>query len=681
MPENQRGETGASGEHRPLRLGLLRCDDPIPELRSICGTYSDMFADVIARVDPSVQMDTFSLPDDEWPDDLDAYDGWMTTGTRASVYDDVPWISRFADFVRQLHAEGRKMFGVCFGHQMIAHALGGTVQRASHGWTVGANAWKIHERRPWMDPPTDEIRLIHSHQDQVLALPPGGVALAGADRCPIAMLAVGEHLVGLQGHPEFQPEFVGPLYESRTELLGADAVAEAKASLAAPCNQELVAGWMLRFFAGSHEVDLSDFGLFDPAVQQCPHAYYAKMRESAPVFEAAAGGAALHLVTRYDDVLEVVRDPGTFSSRFDVGGRGNAELARRTKELYEAEGGYDRVGTMLTADPPEHTRFRRLVSKAFTPKVVNDLEPAVREIAAALIDEMLAAAAAAGDSVDFVEAFAVPLPVAVIARALNVPEDRLADFKRWSDASIAGIGTNISVEERLEAEREVIEFQKYFAEQLERRRTEPQDDLLTNLLNARIDREGDDVGEAVSTAPLTIAEMLSIIQQLLVAGNETTTKMLTEMLRLLAEHPAEWEALRSDPSRASAFVEETLRLSTPTQGMFRVVKKDARLAGVDLPAGAHVVVMFSSANRDRSVFEDADSFCPMRDGVSNHVAFGRGIHFCLGAALARLEGRVAAEELSQRLRSVTLSASNDFEYHPSFLLRGLKRLDIQPEPA
>ena len=145
------------------------------------------------------------------------------------------------------------MFGVCFGHQMIAHALGGTVQRASHGWTVGANVWKIHERRPWMDPPADEIRLIHSHQDQVLTLPPDGVVLAGADRCPVAMLAVGDHLVGLQGHPEFQPEFVGPLYESRTELLGADAVAEAQASLSAPCNQELVAGWMLRFFAGCAE--------------------------------------------------------------------------------------------------------------------------------------------------------------------------------------------------------------------------------------------------------------------------------------------------------------------------------------------------------------------------------------------------------------------------------------------
>ena len=417
--------------------------------------------------------------------------------------------------------------------------------------------------------------------------------------------------------------------------------------------------------------------MFDPTVQQCPHAYYAEMRRSSGVFEAAAGGAKLFLITRHDDVQDVVRDPQTFSSRFDVGGRSSSELARRTKELYEAEGGYDRVGTMLTVDPPEHTRFRRLVSKAFTPKVVSDLEPAVREIAETLISGMLTATAGGG-SVDFVEAFAVPLPVAVIARALNVPDDRLADFKRWSDASIAGVGTSISIEERLDAEREVIEFQKYFADQLERRRTDPQDDLLTNLLNARIDRDAD---EAMPTEPLTTAEMLSIIQQLLVAGNETTTKMLTEMLRLLAENPQEWDELRADPSRAAAVVEETLRMSTPTQGMFRVVTKDTRLAGVELAAGSHVVVMYTSANRDEAVFDDPDAFCPMREGVTNHLAFGRGIHFCVGAALARLEGRVAAEELSQQLRTVTLCSSNDFEYHPSFLLRGLKRLEVGLEPA
>lgn len=424
-------------------------------------------------------------------------------------------------------------------------------------------------------------------------------------------------------------------------------------------------------------VDLDDFGLFDPAVQQCPHAYYAKMQQEAPVFEVATPGASLYLITRYDDVVEVVRDPDTFSSEFDTSSYMSSELAQRMADLRRSEGGYPPVRTMLTADPPAHTRFRRLISKAFTPKVIADLEPTVREITTGLIDAMLTDSAD-GSPLDFVEAFAVPLPVTVIAKALNVPDDRLADFKRWSDASIAGIGTNIGIEERLEAEREVIEYQKYFARQLELRKTAPQDDLLTNLLNARIDRDEDGIDDAeVSEAPLRVAEMLSIIQQLLVAGNETTTKMLTEMMRLLGEHPAEWEALRADPERARSIVEETLRLSTPTQGMFRVVRHDTTIAGVDIPAGSRVVVMYSAANRDPDMFDEPQSFCPERDGATSHLAFGRGIHFCVGAALSRLEGKVVLEELARRLSSFELDAANTFEYHPSFMLRGLKRLDVR----
>ncbi|WP_419909787.1 cytochrome P450 [Candidatus Poriferisodalis sp.] len=422
------------------------------------------------------------------------------------------------------------------------------------------------------------------------------------------------------------------------------------------------------------DVDLEDFGLFDPAIQQCPHAYYAKMQQEAPVFAAATPGAELYLITRYDDVVEVVRDTDTFSSQFDTSSHMSSELAKRMADLYRSEGGYPPVRTMLTADPPAHTRFRRLISKAFTPKVISDLEPTIRDITTGLIDAMLAATAD-GSSLDFVEAFAVPLPVTVIAKALNVPDDRLADFKRWSDASIAGIGTNISIEERLDAEREVIEFQKYFAHQLENRETSPQDDLLTNLLSARIDRDTDGIYDTEADH-LTMAEMLSIIQQLLVAGNETTTKMLTEMMRLLGEHPGEWQHLREDPERARSIIEETLRISTPVQGMFRVVRHDTTVAGVDIPAGARVVAMYSAANRDSSVFDEPESFCPERDGATDHLAFGRGIHYCVGAALARLEGKVALEELARRLSSFELDPANTFEYHPSFMLRGLKRLDV-----
>ncbi len=427
------------------------------------------------------------------------------------------------------------------------------------------------------------------------------------------------------------------------------------------------------------EVDLDDFGLFDPAIQQCPHAYYAKMAETAPVFPAASPAGTLHLVTRYDDVSTAALDTARFSSKFDTSGGVSGELATRMRELYEAEGGYDRIGTMLTVDAPEHTRYRRLVSKAFTPRVIAGLEPTVREITVRLIDDVLTAQERDG-IVEFVETFAVPLPVTVIAKALNVPDDRLADFKRWSDASIAGIGTNISVDQRIEAERQVIEFQKYFAEQLELRRTDPRDDILTNLLNARVDRgDVDDDGQPLADEPLTMPEMLSIIQQLLVAGNETTTKMLTEMMRLLGENPEEFAALRNDPERAKAVVEETLRLSTPTQGMFRIVTDDVEIGGTQLCPADRAVLMYSAANRDPSVFEDPDAFKPDRDNLAAHMAFGKGIHFCLGAALSRLEGKVAAEELAARIGSFTLADTNDYGYHPSFMLRGLVKLDVHVE--
>lgn len=416
--------------------------------------------------------------------------------------------------------------------------------------------------------------------------------------------------------------------------------------------------------------DISNFNPFDPTTLQCPFPHYEVMRAEQPVFEVP--GLGIHMVTRHDLVMQVLRNPETYSSAF--GGTGmpvSSEIRKKFEEVF-AEG-YPRVSTMLTADQPEHTRYRRLVSRAFHPKVIAELEPTIRAITTRLIDSWI-------DSgrIEFVREFAVPLPVEVIARALNVPDDRLEDFKRWSDDSIAGIGTNISVEERIRAEYGVNEFQRYFAEQIEYRRDHPLDDILTNLLNARID---DDDPEVSDKRPLDMPEMLSIVQQLLVAGNETTTKMLTEMVRLLAEHPDQWQALKEDPSRIERVVEETLRISTPTQGMWRMVTAETRLGGVELKKGDRVVVVFSSANRDERLYADPDRFDPDRDNLRDHLAFGKGIHFCLGANLSRLEGKVALEELSRRLESIVLADSNTFEYYPSFMLRGLTSLDIAFQPA
>ena len=155
-----------------------------------------------------------------------------------------------------------------------------------------------------------------------------------------------------------------------------------------------------------------------------------------------------------------------------------------------------------------------------------------------------------------------------------------------------------------------------------------------------------------------------------------TTKLLTEMMRLLAENPDQWDAVRREPRRARSVVEEALRLTTPTQGMWRIATRDVEIEGFAIPKGSRIVIMFSAANRDESVFECPQAFDPDRPALGNHLAFGKGIHYCIGAPLSRLEGMVALEELSRRIASISLPDSNTFEYHPSFMLRGLKRLDL-----
>ena len=416
-------------------------------------------------------------------------------------------------------------------------------------------------------------------------------------------------------------------------------------------------------------VALEAFDPFGYETQQCPHQFYARMREECPVFQHAATG--MIFVTRYEDCLRILRDTTTFSSMFGFGNP--ADLGSADQELAEAmEGGWPAVPTLLTNDPPGHDRMRRLVTKAFTPRQVNKLEPGVREVAESLVDAFID-----DGQFEFVTQFAVGVPVVTIARALNVPSDRQADFKRWSDDATVAIGAIVSRERMLESFRGIVEFQRYFAEELVKREADPQDDILTGLNQARLEPE-----DGIAGGPLDIAEKLGIIQQLLVAGNETTTKLLTEAIRLLAEHPDQWQKLRADPSRANAVVEECLRLATPTQGMFRVVTIDTQIGGVPVAQGSMVVVMFASANRDEELFgEDADGFDPDRRNLAQHVAFGKGVHFCVGASLARLEAVCALQVLASRLETIELVDPGAIEYEPSFVLRGIKRLDLRFAPA
>ena len=266
----------------------------------------------------------------------------------------------------------------------------------------------------------------------------------------------------------------------------------------------------------------------------------------------------------------------------------------------------------------------------------------------------------------------MPLPVAIIAKALNVPEERKHDFKRWSDDNVASIGTKLSPQPYLSAQRGVLEMQQFFVEQFERRRVDPSDDLFTAILNSHIG--GADDGSDLE--PLAMAELALVVQQLLVAGNETTTKFLAETLRHLASTPNAWAAPRDDPGTIPGAVEEGLRLSSPSQGSYRVATRDTELGGVTIPAGARVVVMFASANRDEGLFECPNDFDSKRPNVREHLSFGKGTHFCVGASLVRLEGNVALERLAARIESVSLADNNTFPYQPSFALRGLLSLHL-----
>ncbi len=367
------------------------------------------------------------------------------------------------------------------------------------------------------------------------------------------------------------------------------------------------------------------------------------------------------MVFGYDEVLEALMKPKIFSSKNDESVLGASIYNPECQEIYKT--GWPQVPTLLTNDPPSHTRFKKLVNQAFTRDRVAGMQGHIEAMADDLIDSFIE-----DGECQFIEQFANPLPCQVIAEQLGFHERDIPKVKVWSDAFIDLIGTDLTSEQQIERAKRVVEFQHYMKACLDERRTNPREDVLTDLVNARVDDE----------TPLNEAELLNVAQALLVAANTTTSHMLSGGLLALIDHPAQLAKVRKDPSLIPNMVEELLRLQTPTQGMWRRASEDTKLGGVSIKEGTMLMLVFTSANRDEKYFPRADEFDVERDLSTAHLAFSRGVHTCIGMMLARQELACAFRQILKRLDNIQLSKSSPRpQYEPSLIFRALESLHIE----
>lgn len=379
--------------------------------------------------------------------------------------------------------------------------------------------------------------------------------------------------------------------------------------------------------------------LADPAFHAGnPFADFARLRRLSGFHRHE--GPDFWAIARHEDVVAVSRDPETFCSS-----RGTL-LSDLERPIIPRQ-------SILYIDPPEHVKYRKLVQPAFTPGRLRKLEVLIRDTARSLLN-----AIEPGRPFDFVAAFAAQLPILIIADMLGVPGSDHAQFKVWSD-HIIDAGTNPTPENIAHS----AELFQYFAGVLAERRVRPGDDVLSTLVQCEIDGER-----------LEEFDLLSFCLTLLVAGNETTRNLLSHGLHALAIYPEERAQLLRDRSLVPRAIEEMLRWGTPISAFMRTATRDVELRGTPVREGDRLFLLYASANRDESVFgADAADFRVTRD-ASGHVAFGFGEHFCLGAALARMEGRIAFEELLDRFARVDLAG--EVERLPSLIVRGIERLPV-----
>ena len=375
-----------------------------------------------------------------------------------------------------------------------------------------------------------------------------------------------------------------------------------------------------------------------------PYPAYQALRAHSPVhYISIPANASVGLdkpiwawgLLNYHDVYTALRDHDTFSSQSPVAGQFGPPLV------------------LIQDDPPRHTRFRRIVNKAFTLKRVEALEPWITKITNELLDPL------ANQETDMVTALTVPLPMRVIARLMGIPEEDYATFKRWSDAFLSTVGPD-----RNDRMQNVQDMVTYFGQMAAARRSHGAEDLITALVEAEIEGES-----------LQDWEILGFCILLLIAGNETTTNLLGNLCNVLVERPELWQRLRDDRNLVEEVIEETLRYESPVQRLFRTTTRELEFAGVKMNKGDRVTIFYGAANRDPAEFPQPDEFRLDRD-LRNHVAFGMGIHYCLGAPLARAEARIALNALLDRFPYISRGASPALRQTATPIVYGFSQLPL-----
>ncbi|TQF11325.1 cytochrome P450 [Myxococcus llanfairpwllgwyngyllgogerychwyrndrobwllllantysiliogogogochensis] len=403
----------------------------------------------------------------------------------------------------------------------------------------------------------------------------------------------------------------------------------------------------------------SEYRPLDSPQLENPHPFLARARREEPVFFSPALGA--WVVTRHADISAVVADAERFSSAESI----TVGAATTPPEVVAAlMDGYPLVPSLVDNDPPAHSRFRSLVSKAFTGRRLAEKEPFIR----ALVDELIDSFRKEGKA-DLFLRFAHPLSCSIIAEILGIPRADIHRFRRWSDELTTVLAAHGPIEHQVACARGVVDFQRYLAAALEERKTSPRDDLMSDIVT----------GSQGMTPPMSMAELVSMLMQVHFAGHETTAGLIVGAVELLLEHPEQLRALRDDPGLIAGAVEEAVRMTSPVHAMFHTALEAVELGGVSIPKGAHIRIVYASANRDEARFHEPERFDVRRPDVKKHLAFGQGLHFCIGAPLARLEARLALEALLRSLPGLRLVPGQAPGFLRSVTVRRHESLEVEWE--